>query len=79
LIVISPFSKKNYVSHTVFDSTAILKLIQTRFNVPALTKPDAAQADMGEFFDFVGVPWASPPTPLAQVTGGQCTLNPPTP
>ena len=36
LTVISPYAKKNYVSHTVMDSTAILKLIETRFNVPAL-------------------------------------------
>ncbi|MFZ1141218.1 MAG: alkaline phosphatase family protein [Candidatus Sulfotelmatobacter sp.] len=79
LIVISPFAKKNYVSHTGRDYTAILKLIETRFNVPALTKRDAAQADMSEFFDFVNVPWATPPTPPAQNTGGQCTLTPPTP
>ena len=79
LIVISPFAKKNYVSHTVFDYTAILKLIETRFNVPALTKRDAAQADMSEFFDFVNVPWVTPPTPPVQATAGQCTLAPPTP
>jgi phospholipase C len=80
LIVISPFAKKNYVSHTVYDYTAVLKLIETRFNVPALTKRDAAQADMStDFFDFVNVPWATPPTPPAQVMTGQCTLTPPTP
>ena len=79
LIVISPFTKKNYVSHTVRDYTAILKLIETRFSLPALTKRDAAQIDMSEFFDFVNVPWATPPTPPAQNTGGQCTLAPPTP
>ncbi len=79
MIVISPYAKKNYVSHTVFDYTAMLKLIETRFNVPALTRRDAAQADMSEFFDFVNVPWATPPSPPAQATGGQCTLTPPTP
>ncbi|MGD1078966.1 MAG: alkaline phosphatase family protein [Candidatus Sulfotelmatobacter sp.] len=78
LIVISPFAKKNYVSHTVRDYTAILNLIETRFNVPALTKRDAAQADMSEFFDFVNVPWATPPMPPTQNTAGQCTLTPPT-
>ena len=79
LIVVSPFAKKNYVSHTVRDYTAILKLIETRFNMPALTQRDAAQADMSEFFDFVNVPWATPPSPPTQTTGGQCTLTPPTP
>jgi phospholipase C len=62
LIVISPFSKQNYVSHTVMDHTAILKFIETRFNLPSLTARDAAQPDMTEFFDFPNMPWATPPT-----------------
>jgi phospholipase C len=73
--VISPYTKKNYVSHTVADSTAILKLIETRFNVPALTKRDAAQMDMTEFFDFTNPPWMTPPDPPAQVTNGACYVN----
>jgi len=77
LIVVSPYTKKNYVSHTVADYTAILKLIETRFNVPALTKRDAAQMDMTEFFDFTNPPWMTPPSPPAQVTNGACSLNPP--
>jgi phospholipase C len=72
LIVISPFTKKNYVSHTVADYTAILKLIETRFSIAALTQRDAAQIDMTEFFDFQNVPWATPPTPPAQATNGVC-------
>jgi phospholipase C len=72
LIVISPFAKKNYVSHTVADYTAMLKFIETRFNVPSLTKRDAAQMDMTEFFDFQSVQWETPPTPPAQVTSGVC-------
>jgi phospholipase C len=79
LIVVSPFAKKNYVSHTVRDHTSILKLIESRFGLAALTQRDAAQADMSEFFDFVNVPWAVPPTPPAQITSGQCTLAPPIP
>jgi phospholipase C len=79
LIVVSPFAKKNYVSHTVRDYTAILNLIEERFGVPALTKRDAAQAPMDEFFDFVNVPWATPPVPPVQNTSGQCSLAPPTP
>ncbi len=75
LIVVSPFTKKNYVSHTVADTTAILKLIETRFGLPALTKRDAAQMDMTEFFDFTNPPWVTPPTPPAQSTSGACYLN----
>jgi phospholipase C len=75
LIVVSPYTKKNYVSHSVADLTAILKLIETRFKVPALTKRDAAQIDMTEFFDFSNPPWMIPPSPPTQVTSGACYVN----
>ena len=75
LVVVSPYAKKNYVSHTVADYTAILKLIETRFNVPALTKRDAAQMDMTEFFNFNNPAWATPPVPPQQNTSGACYLN----
>jgi phospholipase C len=75
LIVVSPYAKKNYVSHSVADTTAILKLIETRFGVASLTKRDAAQIDMTEFFDFNNPPWATPPTPPTQNTNGACYLD----
>lgn len=75
LIVVSPFTKKNYVSHTVADYTAWLKLVETRFGLHNLTQRDAAQFDMTEFFDFVNVPWATPPSPPIQPTNGQCYVN----
>ncbi len=52
LFVISPFTKPGYVSHTPADFTAMLKLIETRFDLPNLTKRDAFQPDMTEYFDF---------------------------
>jgi phospholipase C len=76
MIVISPFSKKNYVSHVVADHTAILKLVETRFGVHALTLRDAAQIDMStEFFDFANEPWKMPPTPPAQSRTDPCYLD----
>jgi phospholipase C len=82
LVVISPFAKKNYVSHTVMDFTAILKFIESRYNLPPLTKRDAAQVDtagnplMTEFFNFNSPPWMSPPSPPMQTVGvNPCYLN----
>jgi phospholipase C len=72
LIVISPFTKKNYVSHTVSDYTAMLTFIEKRFGIPPLTKRDTSQMDMTEFFDFVNVPWFTPPSPPPQTTNGVC-------
>jgi phospholipase C len=75
MLVISPFTKKNYVSHTVADYTAILKFIETRFNLPNLNQRDQAQPDMTEYFDFQNVPWATPPAPPTQYTGGTCNYQ----
>lgn len=68
LIVISPFAKKNFVDHTPMDSTAALKLIETRFGLQPLTLRDASMPDMTEFFDFSSPtgPWATPPANIPQ-------------
>jgi phospholipase C len=55
-LVISPYAKKGFIDHTVYDTTAILKLIETRFNVQPLTARDAAAPDMTAAFDFTQTP-----------------------
>jgi phospholipase C len=76
LIIVSPFAKKNYVSHTVADYTAWLKFVEKRFGLSNLTARDAAQMDMTEFFDFVNVPWKTPPANIpVQPTNGACRLD----
>lgn len=70
LIVISPWVKPHFVSHTNSDYTAILKLIETRFGLPALTARDAAQPDMTEFFDFSAPHWLTPPPLPSQPING---------
>jgi phospholipase C len=61
LVVLSPYAKAHYVSHTNMEHTSILKLIETRFNLPPLTARDAAAPDMTEFFDFNNPAWLTPP------------------
>jgi phospholipase C len=51
-IVISPFAKTGFVDHTQYDTTAILKLIEERWNLEPLTERDAASGDMLTAFDF---------------------------
>jgi len=75
LIVVSPYTKKHFVSHTVMDTTAILKLIELRYKLKPLTKRDGAQKSMAQFFDFNNPPWMTPPSPPAQNLSGACYLN----
>jgi phospholipase C len=71
-MVISPFAKKNFVSHTPMDYTAYLRFIEVRWNLATLTAREAAMPDMTEFFDFTNKPWAIPPSPPAQNVSGAC-------
>jgi len=74
-IIISPFTKKHYVSHTPMDHTAVIKFVESRFiNSSAhLTNRDAAQPNLLEFFDFNAVPWSTPPTPPAPASVSACS------
>ncbi len=75
LIVISPWAKPNLVSHTPRELTSILKLIETRFNLPSLTPRDAWADNMLEFFDFSYPHLLTPPSLPAQPTNGTCDFN----
>jgi phospholipase C len=72
LIIVSPFAKPHFVSHTPMDYTAVLRFVEKRFNLPNLTQRDAAQPDMAEFFDFVNTPNLNPPATVQQRTGMGC-------
>ena len=79
MFVVSPLSKKNFVSHTPMDYTSVLKFIEMRFNLPNLTQRDAAMPGMNEFFDFStpNGPWATPPTPPQQPKNLPCSFGVP--
>jgi phospholipase C len=74
-MVISPFTKKNYVSHTPMDYTSYLRFIEARWGLATLTARDAAMPDMTEFFDFAAKPWATPPNPPVQSLNGACDFT----
>jgi phospholipase C len=58
---VSPFARRAYVSHTPIDQTSVLRFIQTRFDLPALTRRDANADPLLEMFDFDGPPFRRPP------------------
>ena len=51
-IIVSPFAKKAYIDHTSYDTTSILKLIETRFNLKPLGDRDAHANGLQGAFDF---------------------------
>jgi phospholipase C len=62
LIVVSPYAKKGYVGHTTYDHTSVLRFIEAKFKVPALTARDANADPLTDLFDFNGAPNATPAT-----------------
>ncbi|MGA9584363.1 MAG: alkaline phosphatase family protein [Terracidiphilus sp.] len=77
-MVVSPFTRRHYVSHIPMDHTAIIKFVENRFigSSAHLTARDAVQPNLLDFFDFTGKPWATPPTPPAPVTATSLGYNP---
>jgi phospholipase C len=61
VVVVSPYARRRFVSHTVYDHTSILRFIETRFDLPALTARDANADPMLEFFDFKKMRFKKPP------------------
>ena len=55
-VIISPFAKRGFVDHTQYDTTSILKLIETRWKLPPLSTRDARANDMTAAFDFTQPP-----------------------
>lgn len=80
-IIISPFTRKHYVSHIPMDHTAVIKFVESRFigSSAHLTARDAVQPNLLDFFDFTNVPWAKPPTPPSPVTAQSLGYNSCTP
>jgi phospholipase C len=80
-IIVSPFVKKHYVSHTPMDHTAVIKFVENRFigSSAHLTARDAVQPDLLEFFDFNNIPWETPPSPPDPVSAQSLGYDPCTP
>jgi phospholipase C len=87
-VVVSPWARPGYVSHNVFDHTSILKLVETKWNLPALTRRDANAKNMLDMLDFSRPAFLRPPAlakPLTAVdpaalacdTSGPGTIPPP--
>lgn len=59
--LVSPWARHNFVSHRVYDRTSILKLEETKRNLPALTFRDPNGTAMLDMLDLRHPSFAEPP------------------
>jgi phospholipase C len=55
-VIVSPYARPDYVTGLDYDHTAILRLIERKWNLPPLTARDAAAADLLDALDLDGPP-----------------------
>ena len=61
-VVVSPRARPDFVSSTPYDHTSALRLIEDKWNLPSLTRRDAAATAPWEMLDLDGEPaFARPP------------------
>ena len=51
-IIVSPYAKRGYVDHTLYDTTSIIKFITRRFDLEPLPGVRANAGDLTAAFDF---------------------------
>ncbi|KIV87492.1 hypothetical protein PV11_03034 [Exophiala sideris] len=52
LIMVSPYAKKDYISHVVHEQTSVLSLLEHKYNLPALSCRDANANNFYDMIDF---------------------------
>ncbi|HET8561433.1 MAG TPA: alkaline phosphatase family protein [Marmoricola sp.] len=61
-LVVSPRARRGHVAHGTYDHTSILRTIEWRWGLPALTPRDAAARNLAEVLDFDNPPDTSAAT-----------------
>ena len=52
MLLISPWARPGLIAHQTLEFASVLKMIETIFDVPALTERDTNASDMLDLFDF---------------------------
>ena len=68
-MVVSPYARAHDVSHQVFDHTSILRFVEARFGLPAMTRRDANATPVTDLFDFTHATFMTPPTNIPSAHG----------
>ena len=67
MIVISPYAKPRYISHTPYDFGSILKFVERNFGLGSLGTTDATARSMVDAFDFTQSPAIFHQAPLPHI------------
>ncbi len=65
-VIVSPYARRDYVSHVTHDITSILQLVETKWNLPALTFRDANADNLLDSLDFDADPAFREPPELPE-------------
>ena len=85
LLIISPYAKAGFISHTTYEFSSVLAFIEERFGLSALSDRDAGANDMSDSFDYNQLPLASlilsprscpPPGPLVSLDKEKLSFAP---
>jgi len=61
-VIVSPYARPGHVCHEVLDHTSVLRLVEEKWNLPPLTRRDAAAATPLSALDLDGPPaFGDPP------------------
>ena len=61
-VIVSPYARPDYVCSEVLDHTSVLKLVEEKWNLPALTRRDAAATSPLGALDLTAPPgFLTPP------------------
>jgi phospholipase C len=72
-LMVSPWARRHHVAHDVYDHASVLKMIEWRWGLPALTARDAAARNIAEALDFTKAPdLTAPHWPVPPVVGLPC-------
>ena len=52
LLIISPYARAGYISHTQYEFASFLKFVEDRYGLPSLTERDAKANDTTDSFNF---------------------------
>jgi phospholipase C len=70
-VIVSPYARPDFVDSTVYDHTSVLRLIEEKWNLPPLTRRDAAATAPLAALDLDGEPAFLTPPVLPASAGGE--------